>query len=97
MALPKIPYIHFEDSDFIRDDFVLDRDGVVKEPIWIDICERLYIERTLFLCKEITTSFANQFIGLLLLLNSESEGYNDTDIYIYKLSWWRHTPINSYL
>ena len=38
MALPKIPYIHFEDSDFIRDDFVLDRDGVVKEPIWIDIC-----------------------------------------------------------
>ena len=83
MALPKIPYIHFEDSDFIRDDFVLDRDGVVKEPIWIDICERLYIERTLFLCKEISTSFANQFIGLLLLLNSESEGYNDTDIYIY--------------
>jgi ATP-dependent Clp protease, protease subunit len=83
MTLPKIPYIHFEDSDFIRDDFVLDRDGVVKEAIWIDICERLYIERTLFLCKEITTSFANQFIGLLLLLNSESEGYNDTDIYIY--------------
>jgi len=83
MARSKIPYIHFEDSDFIRDDFVLDRDGVVKEPIWIDICERLYIERTLFLCKEITTSFANQFIGLLLLLNSESEGYNDTDIYIY--------------
>ena len=93
----KIPYIPFEDGDVLRDDYVLDRDGVVKEPIWIDVCERLYLERTLFLCREITTSFANQFIGLLLLLNSESDDYNDTDIYIYKLSWWRRTPINSYL
>ena len=79
----KIPYIPFEDGDVLRDDYVLDRDGVVKEPIWIDVCERLYLERTLFLCREITTSFANQFIGLLLLLNSESDDYNDTDIYIY--------------
>ena len=79
----KIPYIPLEDGDFLRDDFVFDRDGVVKEPTWIDVRERLYIERTLFLCREITTSFANQFIGLLLLLNSESDGYHDTDIYIY--------------
>jgi ATP-dependent Clp protease protease subunit len=79
----KIPYIPFEDNDFIRDGYVIDRDGIVKEPIWIDVAERLYIERTLFLCREITTSFANQFIGLLLLLNSESDDYHDTDIYIY--------------
>ena len=79
----KIPYIPFEDNDFIRDDYVIDRDGVVKEPIWIDVAERLYLERTLFIFREITTSFANRFIGLLLLLNSESDDYNDTDIYIY--------------
>ena len=99
MADRKIPYIPFEIGDVLRDGFVFDRDGVVKEPIWIDISERLYIERTLFLCKEITTSFANQFIALLLLLNSESDDFNDTYIYIYvyKLSWWRHIPINSYL
>ena len=83
MSVRKIPYIPFEDGDILRDGYVLDDDGVVKEPIWIDVCERLYIERTLFLCKEITTSFANQFIGLLLLLNSESDDYHDTDIFIY--------------
>ena len=83
MADRKIPYIPLEIGDVLRDGFVLDRDGVVKEPIWIDIRERLYIERTLFLCKEITTSFANQFIALLLLLNSESDDFNDTDIYMY--------------
>jgi len=83
MADRKIPYIAFEIGDVLRDGFVLDREGVVKEPIWIDIRERLYIERTLFLFKEITTSFANQFIALLLLLNSESDDLNDTDIYMY--------------
>jgi ATP-dependent Clp protease protease subunit len=83
MADRKIPYIDLEIGDVLRDGFVLDREGVVKEPIWIDIRERLYIERTLFLCKEITTSFANQFIALLLLLNSESDDLNDTDIYMY--------------
>ena len=55
------------------------------KPTWIDIYERLYKERTLFLCREITTSFTNRFIVLLLLLNSETDLYNDPDpdIYIY--------------
>ena len=75
MPIPRIPYIDYED--------VLNSNVLDEKPIWIDIHERLYIEKTLFLCKEITTSFANRFIALLLLLNSETDDYNDTDIYIY--------------
>ena len=75
MPIPRIPYIDYED--------VLNSNVLDGKPIWIDIYERLYIERTLFLCKEITTPFANRFIALLLLLNSETDEYNDTDIYIY--------------
>uniref|UniRef100_A0AAU7ALY4 ATP-dependent Clp protease proteolytic subunit n=1 Tax=Carex cinerascens TaxID=2753223 RepID=A0AAU7ALY4_9POAL len=67
LGIPKVTYSRFTDD----------------KPTWIDINERLYKERKLFLCKEITTSFANQFIGLLLLLNSESDDLNDTDIYMY--------------
>ena len=55
------------------------------EPTWIDIYQWLYQERILFLCTEITTSFTNRFIVLLLMLNSETDLYNapDSDIYIY--------------
>ena len=77
MPIPRIP---FRDYD---DDLDLNVNVLDKKPIWIDIYERLYIERTLFLCKEITTPFANRFIALLLLLNEETDDYNDTDIYIY--------------
>ena len=57
LGIPKVPY------NVRLDD----------KPTWIDIYERLYIERTLFLCREITTSFTNRFIDLLLLLNSETD------------------------
>jgi len=67
LGIPKVPY------KFRLDD----------KPTWIDIYERLYKERTLFLCKEITTSFTNGFIVLLLLLNSETDLYNDPDLDIY--------------
>ena len=49
------------------------------KPTWIDIYQRLYIERALFLCKEIKTIFANRFIALLLQLDSETDVYDDTD------------------
>jgi ATP-dependent Clp protease protease subunit len=69
LGIPKVPY----------------KSRLNEKPIWIDIYERLYKERTLFLCKEITTPFTNRFIVLLLLLNSETDLYNDPDpdIYIY--------------
>uniref|UniRef100_A0AAU7AM62 ATP-dependent Clp protease proteolytic subunit n=1 Tax=Carex cinerascens TaxID=2753223 RepID=A0AAU7AM62_9POAL len=69
LGIPKVTYSRFTDD----------------KPTWIDIYERLYKERTLFLCKEITTSLTNRFIVLLLLLNSETDLYNgpDPDIYIY--------------
>jgi ATP-dependent Clp protease protease subunit len=49
------------------------------KPTWIDIYQRLYIERALFLCKEIKTLFTNRFIALLLQLDSETDVYDDTD------------------
>ena len=67
LGIPKVPY----------------KSRFNEKPIWIDIYERLYKERTLFLCREITTPFTNRFIVLLLLLNSETYFYNDPDIYIY--------------
>nr|YP_010499276.1 ATP-dependent Clp protease proteolytic subunit 1 [Carex littledalei]UWT58553.1 ATP-dependent Clp protease proteolytic subunit 1 [Carex littledalei] len=46
--------------------------------IWMDLYERLFKERVLFLCKEIRMPFVTRFIALLLLMTSEPE-----DIYIY--------------
>lgn len=43
------------------------------------LIERLYRERTLFLCKEIEGTIVGQIIALLLYLSSE----NDTDIFLY--------------
>ena len=54
-----------------------------QKPIWVDIYERLYKERVLFLCKEIEIPFDNRFIALLLLLNSETDIYDDDDDDIY--------------
>jgi ATP-dependent Clp protease protease subunit len=66
LGIPKVPYRR-----------VLD-----EKPIWIDLYERLYKERVLFICKEITTPFDNRIIALLLLLNEKTDLY-DTDVYIY--------------
>jgi ATP-dependent Clp protease, protease subunit len=63
LGIPKVTYSRFTDD----------------KPTWIGIYERLYKERALFLCKEITTSFATRFIGLLLQLDSETDLYDDTD------------------
>nr|YP_010290881.1 clp protease proteolytic subunit [Gahnia tristis]ULQ66039.1 clp protease proteolytic subunit [Gahnia tristis] len=43
------------------------------------LIERLYRERTLFLCKEIKGTIVGQIIALLLYLSSE----NDTNIFLY--------------
>jgi len=40
---------------------------------WVDIYNRLYRTRVLFLCQDLNEQLANQLIGLLIYLNSESE------------------------
>lgn len=47
---------------------------------WVDIYNRLYRERILFLAQEIDDEIANQIIGVLLYLDSED---NTKPIYIY--------------
>lgn len=47
---------------------------------WVDLYNRLYRERILFLGQDIDDELANQIVGILLYLNSEDE---KKEIYIY--------------
>ena len=47
---------------------------------WIDIYNRLYRERIIFLGKEVDDDIANQIIAVMLYLDSED---NNKDIYLY--------------
>ena len=47
---------------------------------WVDLYNRLYRERVLFLCQELDDELANQLIGIMLYLNAEEQGKG---IYIY--------------
>ena len=40
---------------------------------WVDLYNRLYRERVLFLCQELDDELANQLIGIMLYLNSEDK------------------------
>nr|AYJ22340.1 Clp protease proteolytic subunit [Avrainvillea sp. HV04061] len=48
---------------------------------WIDIYNRLYRERILFLCQDLDDELANQLISIMLYLNAEKE-FKDFYIYI---------------
>ena len=47
---------------------------------WVDLYNRLYRERVLFLCQTINDEVANQIIGIMLYLNAEEE---KRSFYIY--------------
>lgn len=47
---------------------------------WVDLYNRLYRERVLFLCQDLDDELANQLIGIMLYLNSEDKSKG---IYIY--------------
>lgn len=64
IGIPKIP-------------FKLPGDSVVE---WVDIYNRLYRERILFLCQQIDDDLSNQLIGIMLYLNGEKRS---KDIYLY--------------
>ena len=52
------------------------------EPVaeWVDLYNRLYRERVLFLCQQLNDELSNQLIGIMLYLNGEGPL---KDIYIY--------------
>lgn len=50
-------------------------------PEWIDLYNRLYRERIIFLCAELKDELANQLVGVMLYLNSETI-YKDIFIYV---------------
>lgn len=47
---------------------------------WVDLYNRLYRERVLFLCQDLEDELANQLIGIMLYLNAEEKS---KDLYIY--------------
>lgn len=49
-------------------------------PEWVDLYNRLYRERILFLCQELRDELANQLISIMLYLNAEQRSKS---IYIY--------------
>ena len=57
VGVPKVPYRLTEDS-------VAD---------WVDLYNRLYRERYLFLCQDLNAELSNQLIGLMIYLNAEDD------------------------
>lgn len=51
---------------------------------WVDLFNRLYRERLLFLCQDLDDEVSNQLIGIMLYLNAE-ERYKDIYIFINSL------------
>jgi len=49
-------------------------------PEWVDLYNRLYRERLLFLCQELDDELANQLISIMLYLNGEEKSKS---IYVY--------------
>nr|YP_009241454.1 proteolytic subunit 2 of clp protease [Scherffelia dubia]AMP43363.1 proteolytic subunit 2 of clp protease [Scherffelia dubia] len=47
---------------------------------WVDLYNRLYRERVLFLCQDLDDELANQLIGIMLYLNAEEKSKG---IYLY--------------
>nr|YP_009403432.1 ATP-dependent protease proteolytic subunit [Downingia cuspidata]ASA34624.1 ATP-dependent protease proteolytic subunit [Downingia cuspidata] len=63
VGVPKLP-------DDIPDD-IYDEQEETEEPTWIDLYDRLYQERALFLFKELNAETANHLIGLMIFLNMD--------------------------
>ena len=49
-------------------------------PQWVDLYNRLYRERVLFLCQDLDDELANQLIGIMLYLNAEDKS---KEVFIY--------------
>ena len=47
---------------------------------WVDLYNRLYRERVLFLCQDLNDEISNQLIGVMLYLHGEK---SSQDVYIY--------------
>ena len=47
---------------------------------WVDLFNRLYRDRVLFMCNELKDELANQLVGIMLFLNAEEE---NKPVYLY--------------
>ena len=51
------------------------------DPQWVDLFQRMFRERVLFMCNELGDELANQLIGVMLHLNAQEN--SDEDLYMY--------------
>lgn len=65
LGVPKVPSFEAEEGDATQ---------------WVDIYNRLYRNRVLFLCNDLKDELANQLIGIMLYLNGED---NDDGFVMY--------------
>nr|YP_009403504.1 ATP-dependent protease proteolytic subunit [Downingia elegans]ASA34696.1 ATP-dependent protease proteolytic subunit [Downingia elegans] len=63
VGVPKLP------ADIPDDAY--DEQEETEEPTWIDLYDRLYRERALFLFKELNAETANHLVGLMIFLNMD--------------------------
>nr|UED21201.1 clp protease proteolytic subunit [Euphorbia echinulata] len=64
IGVPKVPFRHPGEDD----------------SLWIDLYNRLYRQRFLFLCQDVNSEISNQLIGLMVYLSIESE---TKDLYLF--------------
>nr|YP_010557960.1 clp protease proteolytic subunit [Euphorbia echinulata]UED19070.1 clp protease proteolytic subunit [Euphorbia echinulata] len=64
IGVPKVPFRHPGEDD----------------SLWIDLYNRLYRQRFLFLCQGVNSEISNQLIGLMVYLSIESE---TKDLYLF--------------
>ena len=64
LGVPKVPY-SYEGSSYAD---------------WVDLYNRLYRERLLFLCQDLNVELANQLVGIMVYLNAEDDSQ---DLFMY--------------
>ena len=64
LGVPKVPFYYSNDDP----------------GEWVDLYNRLYRDRVLFLCNDLKDELANQLIGIMLYLNAED---NDDGLFMY--------------
>nr|YP_010810107.1 clp protease proteolytic subunit [Euphorbia neokaessneri]UOA67799.1 clp protease proteolytic subunit [Euphorbia neokaessneri] len=64
IGVPKVPFRHPGEDD----------------SLWIDLYNRLYRERFLFLCQDVDSEISNQLIGIMVYLSIESK---TKDLYLF--------------
>nr|YP_009926687.1 clp protease proteolytic subunit [Lophopyxis maingayi]QNK04978.1 clp protease proteolytic subunit [Lophopyxis maingayi] len=84
VGVPKIPFVFIDDDDEYYDDYYDESDSdseyEYEDVSWIDLYNRLYHERLLFLGQKVDSQISNHLVGLMTYLSLEDP---DRDLYLF--------------